>query len=161
MFRLLFILLLPIVSSNNACSGSIQNYTYDLHNLAKATGYRNMMINDTNSDIYYYKPCYHLNNEYCNVLVDQLPAVCQKDHRKIPQMHDCGSTINPTWTARKTGPNTGFIILFQGGELGRMTNIEFICNKTIGVGKLSLAKPHEYPKYFYHLVWESSLVCPV
>jgi len=33
---------------------------------------------------------------------------------------------------RQSGPDTGFILQFTGGEDGRQTSVEFSCDSTIG-----------------------------
>jgi hypothetical protein len=157
-----FLFLLPIITiAQTACNGTLGDYFYSLEKLAMVTQNKDIKIKSIDGSFYYYRPCYPLINEYCQLIVDDKPATCMKDTRKIPQFHSCGSTQNVTWSPRNSGNETGFIIKFIGGEEDRMTNIEFICDETFGIGSLQLKDPVEKPKFFYHFYWRSSYVCPI
>ena len=54
--------------------------------------------------------------------------------RKQAQYHDCGSTNGAVFSQRPgSGPDTGFLIKFSGGEGGRTSDIEFICDPNQGI----------------------------
>jgi len=112
---------------------------------------------------YYYRPCNIISNPQCQSdnPPDDSPAVCQKDSRKVPQFHDLGSLTHPSWSARSSGPETGFVLLFSGGSEDRTADIEFICNTNAGIGTFATKQPTEQPQHQYHFKWESAYACPV
>lgn len=159
---LIFLYLLPVITiAQTACNGTLGDYFYSLEKLSQLTQNKDIKIKNIDGSFYYFRPCYHLDNEYCATIVDSVPATCMRDTRRIPQYHDCGSSQNVLWLPRNSGNETGFIIKFMGGEEDRMTDVEFICDETFGIGSLQLKDPVEKPKYFYHFYWRSSYACPI
>lgn len=157
-----FIFLFIFCIADDSCIGSPKHcpYVFNLEGLYNATGGKDLEIKGLFGSKYYYRPCYPLLNEYCQTIADGYPAFCKLDRKKIPQYHDCGSTNETYWYPLDDECKSGFKLLFKGGELNRMTDIEFICDKNIDIGYPELAIPHEYPKYFYHFKWVTSYACP-
>src|SRR5689334_16876849 len=79
------------------CYGAVYSNFYNLQPLAAATGGRDQSCQDTAGNTYYYRPCQPLALQQCQTSTDPTPASCQKDTRKIPQYHDCGSTTQVLW----------------------------------------------------------------
>mgnify|MGYP002386689193 FL=1 len=58
------------------------------------------------------------------------------------------------------GADQGFMLKFTGGEGGRLSDIEFICDKTQNPGTLQAKNPAEQPEHDYHLKWTTTFACP-
>jgi len=159
-FLLLAMINLARSQTGNLCTGSISTFQYNLAGLQSATGGNDQTCLDNEGNTYYYRPCSALQNEQCVTNTDATPAACQKDTRKIPQYHDCGSTSQVQWSQRSAGADQGFKIQFSGGQDGRMLDVEFICDKNGGTGQLQAATPTEQPEHFYHLSWTTKYACP-
>jgi len=139
----------------------VNGNNYDLSNLANAVGNADQQIQDAKGNTYFYRPCNPLQQQGCATDSDPNPAVCQKDTRAQPEFHDCGSFTAVTWVSRGTGlENLGFVITFAGGEEGRQSDVEFICDPTAGTGGLATKIPTENPTHVYHLAWTTQYACP-
>jgi len=147
-------------ASGGVCKGTVGSFQYDLSGLALATGGVDQTCQDSGSNTYLYRPCKALQQTACQTTTDSTPAACQKDTRKIPQYHDCGSTAQIQWWPRAAGDGTGFFIQFNGGQEDRRLDVEFICDRSAGTGQLEASNPTEQPTHFYHLRWTSKYACP-
>jgi len=147
-------------ADGNACTGTVGKFKYDLSGLSSATGGNDVTCQDKAGNTYYYRPCQPLKIQQCNTISDTSPAACQKDTRKVPLYHDCGSVNQVGWSPRSAGQDKGFFMQFNGGEEDRRLNVEFICDKNAGVGTLETANPTESPTHFYHLSWTTKYACP-
>jgi len=157
----LFFLNVRAQASGDQCKGKVGSFVYDLTNLKAATGGNDVITQDVPGNTYYYRPCQVLQQTECQSDGDPSPAVCQKDTRKIPQYHDCGSFNQVSWAPRSGGDNSGFFMDFKGGEEDRHSDIEFICDgSAAGVGVFSTATPTEFPTHFYHLQYRTKWACP-
>jgi len=160
LFFSLFLLEVSAQASGDQCKGKVGNYQYDLTGLKDATGGKDQQTKDKDGNTYYYRPCQILEENQCQIPADPSPAVCQKDTRKIPQFHDCGSFNRVSWSARSTGDSSGFKLLFQGGEEDRQADIEFICDGGANPGTFGTAQNSENPTHFYHLTYTTKFACP-
>jgi len=161
---LLFAINIPEVrpqAHGGICQGQVGSIKYNLQPLSQATGGTDLSCPDQGGNTYYYRPCQPVAINCTDYTNDTSPAVCQKDSRKLPVYHDCGSTTQVQWFARNTDPKSGFTILFSGGQEGRQLSIDFICSPNGGIGQLEPAFPVEQPMHRYHLIWESSYACPI
>jgi hypothetical protein len=143
----------------NICSGSIGSNNYNLQQLGAAAG-GDVQCLDTNGNTYFYNPC---QNSGVTVTCTSSgnSAVCQKDTRNPARFHDCGTTNSVKWKARNAGEDQGFILDFSGGEDQRMSDIEFICDKSQGgKGTFEAASPPESPTHDYHLTYRTTFACP-
>jgi len=155
-----FVLEVSSQASGDACKGRVGNFVYDLTGLKDATKGADQQTRDAGGNTYYYRPCQVLQETQCAIASDPSPAVCQKDTRKIPQFHDCGSMNQVSWSARSQGENTGFKIQFKGGEEDRMSDVEFVCDHNANPGTFVTASPAENPTHFYHLIYTTKFACP-
>jgi len=152
---------LSLGQQGDICSGSIGSNFYNLQALAQATG-GDVQCQDTNGNAYFYNPCNPAGVTIsCGFYPDDPAAICQGDTRRPPRFHDLGSTNSVQWSARTAGPDQGFILSFSSGEDQRMSDIEFICDKTQGgKGTFEADSPTESPIHDYHLTYRTTFACP-
>jgi len=145
--------------SNDACKGQVNGNNYDLTQLQTQTGNADASAQDPTGATYFYHPCSPLITVKCN---DPNAAVCQIDTSTPPNIRSCGLLTDVSWASRGAGlDDKGFVMTFAGGDAGRQTFLEFVCDGNAGVGMLVTKNPVEKPAQHYHLQWTSSYVCPL
>jgi len=155
---------LSLTQTVSDCHNSFGSSTYDLSHLVKATNGTEQRVEDPfqGENTYYFRPCNVVAEPSCKSTSppSDKPAVCQKDIRN--QFHDCGSQSHVTWKQRPNATaESGFVLLFTGGEEDRQADIEFICDPRAGIGRLLVKIPAEQPAHHYHLKWETQYACPI
>jgi len=167
MFRFLALLLLVGLLSlsvegqiiESACKGAVGTNNYDITRLAQAFTVDQTCI-DVGNNVYFYLPCQVLKTQDCQA-TEPSPGACQRDTRRPPLYHDLGSVNTASFTKRPTAAeDAGFLLTYTGGEDDRQVDIEFICDKSAGNGKLVCGDPAEDPGKHYHLKWTSAHACP-
>jgi len=160
--------------TDHGCFVDVQGFVYNLTQLAQGFGEHDASCLDIDGNEYFYRPCQPVSRPECwagtwEYTPSEPPAVCQRDTRRVPQYHSCGSLDRMTVHERKEGPGTGFVILFKGGETNRQTTLEFVCdNEKKGpdgggggnVGTFEAPAPTERPTHHYHLRWTTTYACP-
>jgi len=98
---LILLLLLGITSPSFGadvfCEGKIGGTSYSLQSLSDATKGVDVTCQDWLGNTFYYRPCNFLQQVLCKTMNDPVPGACQKDTRRPPKYHDCGSTNAVAW----------------------------------------------------------------
>jgi len=109
---------------------------------------------DFDGSTYYYQPCTTIASTQCDGKSGA--AICQRESG-FPIYNSCGvfTTDCGSWNERAPA-GSGFSALFQGGTVGRKTEITFQCSQTAG----SFTWASEQPQLFYHFNWLHPAACP-
>ena len=68
-------------AEGDLCDGVVDRWTYSLYGLSMATNQTDQWCLDRHGQMYFYRPCGPLQREGCRTIVDDVPAVCQRDKR--------------------------------------------------------------------------------
>jgi hypothetical protein len=119
-------LMILAASGQSDCKGKVGNYNYDLTPLAQKLGAVDLQTQDTTGQVYYYRVCGVVSNNFCQTVDDMTPAVCQKDTRIPAEFHDCGNQKTARFQKLPSGSERdGFTLAYTGGQDGRAAMIYF------------------------------------
>jgi len=153
---------LAAFGASDDCYNTVDGFNHDLSPLSAAFGDKDASVKDAQGNTYYYRPCADVLQVGCRHGGNPKDTtICQQDSRMTPQYHSLGTTAKVQWVPRSGPRGSGFQLLFSGGEEGRQSIIEFVCDHSAGYGRLAAKRPTENPLHFYQFQWNTSYACPV
>ncbi|ELR21874.1 uncharacterized protein ACA1_029530 [Acanthamoeba castellanii str. Neff] len=145
-------------SGQSDCRGKVGGYAYDLTPLAQKLGAVDLQTQDTRSQNYYYRVCGVVSNNFCQTVDDMTPAVCQKDSRIPAEFHDLGNQKTATFSSLPNRPDdAGFTLSYSGGQDGRASKIDFVCDPSKDPGEFSFLQEDPIKTYDLQYVSNPSL----